>query len=208
MEMSGKARWKHHNLPLLLLTDEIDGRKKQMIALAVSSGFTFSSHLSKCCQTLKAFFSHLLMLLARGWVEVQDWTDSQHWQHWTDSQQAISDETWLCNGKNLLLVDSIWIRRLPMTRESKPSLFRWNEVVGNHVKAKPEGSFSFQNELGGPERLAHSLTYFLDKGNNNNGLTILVQMLLRSRLHVSAFLCPCDCSKYYGLQCVVYFVPT
>ena len=94
-----------------------------------------------------------------------------------------------------------------MTRESKPSLFRWNEVVGNHVKAKPEGSF-FQNELGGLERLAHSLTYFLDKGNNNNGLTILVQMLLRSRLHVSAFLCPSDCSKYYGLQRVVYFVPT
>ena len=71
-EMSGKARSKHHNLPLLLLTDEIDGRKKQMIALAVSSGFTFSSHLSKRCQTLKAFFSHLLMLLARGWVGVQD----------------------------------------------------------------------------------------------------------------------------------------
>ena len=143
-EMSGKSRWKHHNLPLLLLTDEIDGRKKQMIALAVSSGFTFSSHLSKRCQTLKAFFSHSWMLLARGWVGVQDWTDRQHWQHrqhWTDSQQAISDETWLCNGKILLRVDSIWIRRLPMTRESKPSLFRWNEVVGNNVKANPEGSF-------------------------------------------------------------------
>ena len=95
-----------------------------------------------------------------------------------------------------------------MTRESKPSLFRWNEVVGNHVKANPEGSFFSQNELGGPKRLPHSLTYFLDKGNNNNGLTILVQMLLRSRLHVSAFLCPSDCSKYYGLQRVVYFVPS
>ena len=28
-----------------------------------------------------------------------------------------------------------------MTRESKPSLFRWNEVVGNQVKANPKGSF-------------------------------------------------------------------
>ena len=94
-----------------------------------------------------------------------------------------------------------------MTRESKPSLFRWNEVVGNHVKANPEGSF-FQNELGGPKRLPHSLTYFLDKGNNSYGLTISVQVLLRSRLHVSAFLCLSDCSKYYVLQRVVYFVPT
>ena len=75
-------------------------------------------------------------------------------------------------------------------------------------KSKSKRVIFFQNELGGPKKLPHSLTYFLDKGNNSYGLTILVQMLLRSRLHVSAFLCPSDRSKYYGLQRVVYFVPT
>ena len=49
---------KCYNLSLPQLTDWIDGRKKQMIPLPVSSGFTLCNRLSK----LKAFFAHLMCL--------------------------------------------------------------------------------------------------------------------------------------------------